>query len=60
MKNKYVLDTSAVLTFFEDEPGSNIVESLFEKAEQNEITIYLSFMTFCEIYYFLYWSVKND
>lgn len=60
MKNKYVLDTSAVLTFFEDEPGSEVVEGLFGKAEQNEITIYLSFMTFTEVYYISFQEQGND
>ncbi|VEN75287.1 Ribonuclease VapC [Candidatus Desulfarcum epimagneticum] len=51
MKNKYVLDTSAIFTFLEDEPGADDVESLLDKAEEGGAVIFLSFMTFAEVYY---------
>jgi len=33
LKNNYVLDTSAIIAFLEDEKGANVVEKLLEKAE---------------------------
>jgi len=51
VKPSYVLDTSAIFAFIEDEPGSETVESLLNQAEAGEINVYLSFMTFMEVYY---------
>ena len=47
----YVLDTSAILTYIEDEEGSNFIESLLIKAESDEIDVYLSFITLTEVFY---------
>jgi len=45
----YVLDTSASLAF-EDEEGADIVEDLLERANAEEITIFLCpFMEVCYI-----------
>ena len=51
MKNNFILDTSAIITFFENEDGAEILEGLLEKADAGEINIFLSFVTFTEIYY---------
>jgi predicted nucleic acid-binding protein len=51
VKNNYVLDTSAVITYLENENGAAVIEELLEKAEAGQITIFLSFVTFTEIYY---------
>ena len=51
MKSNYVLDTSAILAFLEDERGADIVSELLEKAEQGEHKIFISFVTFTEIFY---------
>ena len=51
MKDNFVLDTSAIITFFENEDGADIVEALLEKADAGEANIFLSFVTFTEIYY---------
>ena len=47
----YVLDTSALLAFIEDEEGADIVEDLLERANAEEITIFVSFMSFMEVCY---------
>jgi uncharacterized protein len=47
----YVLDTSAVMAFIEEEDGADIVEELIEQAKFENVTIILSFMTFMEVYY---------
>ncbi len=51
MKDNFVLDTSAIISFLENEEGADIVEALLEKAESGEVDIYLSFVKFVEIYY---------
>lgn len=51
MKNNFVLDTSAIITFLENEEGAATVEALLEQAEAGEINIFSSFVTFTEIYY---------
>ena len=47
----YVLDTSALLAFIEDEAGADIVEKLLEQAKAGKIAILISFMAFMEVYY---------
>ncbi|MGI9952153.1 type II toxin-antitoxin system VapC family toxin [Moorellaceae bacterium AZ2] len=48
---KYVLDTSALLAYYQDEPGADMVEQLLNKAEAGEVEIYLSFMSIFEVAY---------
>lgn len=47
----YVLDTSALLTFIEDEAGADQVHELLEKAKRGEVILLVSFMSFMEVYY---------
>jgi predicted nucleic acid-binding protein len=47
----YVLDTSALLTFIEDEAGADQVQELLEKAKRGEVILLVSFMSFMEAYY---------
>ncbi len=47
----YILDTSAVLTFLEDEEGAERVESLLIEAEKGNVTVYLSFISLTEVFY---------
>ena len=51
MNKKYVLDTSAIMTFLEEEAGVDTVHKLLEQAQAEHITIYVSFVTFTEICY---------
>lgn len=48
---RYVLDTSALLAYIEDEDGSELIESLLERAERREAILLVSFITFTEILY---------
>ncbi|MDP2277230.1 MAG: type II toxin-antitoxin system VapC family toxin [Nitrospirota bacterium] len=50
-KEVYVLDTSAILTYIEDEEGSDFVENLLIRAEADEIDIYLAFISLTEVFY---------
>lgn len=47
----YVLDTSAWLTLIEDEPGSDLVQEVLEQAQDGESVVWVSFMSFMEVYY---------
>lgn len=47
----YILDTSAILTFVEDEDGSDVVNELLVKAEKGEIRICLAFVSITEVFY---------
>ena len=47
----YVLDSSAWLTLIEDEPGSKIVQGILEQARDGEAVVFVSFMSFMEVYY---------
>lgn len=47
----YILDSSAYLALFEDEPGAEIVKQLLEQAKKGEIVVFTSFVSFTEIFY---------
>ena len=47
----YVLDSTAFLTMFEDEAGADTVQNLLERANMSEIHVFVSFVTFTEIFY---------
>ncbi|BCV24839.1 type II toxin-antitoxin system VapC family toxin [Gelria sp. Kuro-4] len=51
----YVLDSYALLVYFQDEPGADEVESLFRKASQGEAVLFLSAVNYGEVAY----SVKR-
>lgn len=50
-KELYVFDTSALLTYIEDEEGSEDVESLLIRAEKGEVIIYVAFVSLMEVFY---------
>jgi uncharacterized protein len=47
----YVLDTSAWLTLIEDENGADVVQNILEKSREGGVTVFVSFITFMEVYY---------
>ena len=55
----YTLDTSAIMAYFLDEPGADVVERIFQKAEKGSIGAFVSFMTFMEILYRL-WKLNGE
>jgi len=59
MPKSYVLDTSAVFTFTNSEEGSRTVEKLFKDARRRKAVLYMSFVSFMELYY-ITWQVKGE
>lgn len=49
--SQFVLDTSAIFTLTDDEEGADIVADLLNRAKKKQCGIYVSFMTFMEVYY---------
>ena len=47
----YVLDTSALLTLIEDEPGADVVQDVLESASSGDVQVFVSFMSFMEVFY---------
>ena len=50
-RKTYILDTSALLTYIEDEDGADQVDALLAEAENKEVDIYISFISITEVYY---------
>lgn len=58
-ENRFVLDTSALLTLRSDEPGADEVEALLGRAAKGECKLLASFMTRMEILY-LIWREEGE
>jgi uncharacterized protein with PIN domain len=50
----YVLDTSAWLALIEDEEGADVVQNVLERAGSGNVQIFVSFMSFMEVFYITY------
>lgn len=50
-KEVFILDTSTLLAYIEDEDGAEYAEDLLIRAERNEITIYIPFVSLTEVMY---------
>jgi predicted nucleic acid-binding protein len=55
----FTLDTSAVLAYFLDEPGSTEVETILMQSEKGEAKVFVSFMTFMELMYRI-WKTSGE
>ena len=51
IKKICILDTSAILTYIEDEDGADHVENLLIDAEKGIVDIYVSFISLTEVFY---------
>jgi len=49
--NEYVLDTSALVAYIENEEGVGEIENLFSKALDDEIELFISVVSCIEIFY---------
>lgn len=45
------MDSTAFLTMFEDEKGADTVQNLLERANRGEVFVFVSFVTFTEVFY---------
>ena len=59
-KPRYLLDTSALLTFSGDEPGAEAVGILLAKGRRGEVRLYLSFLSVMEAGYKAYQARGED
>jgi hypothetical protein len=55
----YVLDTSALFTLTKGEDGSDTVEDILISAKKGKCHVYLSFISFAELYY-ITWQEKGE
>lgn len=60
MVKNYVLDTSAIFTLTKEEEGSSIVEKILSLAKRDKCIVYLSFVTFMELYYVTWQEESED
>lgn len=47
----YILDTSALLAYIEDEAGAEYIESLLIEAEKGEAVLHIVFISLTEVFY---------
>lgn len=59
MKESYTLDTSAIMAYFLGEKGKDEISLILSKAKKQEITVYVSFMSYMEILYRT-WKLSNE
>ncbi|MEK6563754.1 MAG: type II toxin-antitoxin system VapC family toxin [Candidatus Omnitrophota bacterium] len=59
MDKAYVLDTSAIFTYIEEEDGQDKIEDILRLGHKNKCQIYLSFASLAEIYY-ISWQEKSE
>lgn len=59
MSKSYVLDTSAIFTLTKAEEGSDVVEDILNMAKKGKDSVYLSFISFMELYY-VTWQEKSE
>ena len=57
---QYVLDTSALLTYIENEEGAAEVEALLEKALDAEAVLYISMVSCIEVFYITWQEQGKD
>ena len=55
----YVLDSSALMTFFEDRPGADKVEELLAKAAEAKHPLLMSVVNWGEVYYSV-WRARGQ
>jgi len=55
----YVLDASALMTFFENRPGADQVEDLLAKAADTKHPLFMSVVNWGEVYYSI-WRARGE
>ena len=49
----FVLDSSAVLTYLSDLPGSDLLDEILDNANSGKVKVYISYLTISELYYII-------
>jgi predicted nucleic acid-binding protein len=53
-ESRYILDSSALIAFFDNEDGAGIIQNLLEEALRKEAMIFCSFASYMEVFYITY------
>ena len=56
----FILDSYALIAYFEDEPGADKVERILEQAEKDRATLAMSIINWGEVYYSMYRSKGEE
>ncbi|MBI5286111.1 MAG: type II toxin-antitoxin system VapC family toxin [Deltaproteobacteria bacterium] len=56
----FILDSYALIAYFESEPGAEKVERILEQAEKGKVTIVMSVINWGEVYYSIYRSKGEE
>lgn len=56
----FVLDSYALIAYFEDEPGGEKIERILEQAEKGSLSLLMSIVNWGEVYYSLYRSKGEE
>ena len=59
MGKDYVLDTSALFVYIQEESGSRTLENILDSAAKEKCNIFVSFISLMEIYY-IAWQEKGE
>ena len=60
MKPKFLLDTSAIITYFAGEDGADIIKDLLERSINDKALILIPFVARIEFYYINYKKTGED
>lgn len=60
MKNGFVLDSYALIAYFENEPGAEKVEKILEQAKKDRIELLLGIVNWGEVYYSVFRSKGEE
>jgi predicted nucleic acid-binding protein len=56
MAERFLLDTSAIVAFFQAEPGASRVLDLLEKAARQEVEVFACFVSLTELQYITFYD----
>ena len=59
-KDKYLLDTSALFAFTDNEEGASAVQKILEDAKSKKVTVYISAMSIMELFYVTHQEIGED
>lgn len=52
----FIVDSYALIAYFEDESGAEKVERILDQAEKNKLSVFMSMINWGEVYYSIYRS----